>query len=154
MFKSILRVLKSVREYKIFAIITPLFMIGEAAVECFLPYIMSEFVGKIESNNNTVTAKATGGNTAYGIYVYAAKAATASGPLAGDHAIAGEATINGGKYTATASGTTAYAACVADPVLQGEATATPTLIINGGKFKGTAGATPFADVSLAGEPAG
>ena len=111
-----------------------------------------EFVGKIESNNNTVTAKATGGNTAYGIYVYAAKAATASGPLAGDHAIAGEATINGGKYTATASGTTAYAACVADPVLQGEATATPTLIINGGKFKGTAGATPFADVSLAGEP--
>ena len=51
MFKSILRVLKSVREYKIFAIITPLFMIGEAAVECFLPYIMSEFVGKIEIVN-------------------------------------------------------------------------------------------------------
>ena len=51
MFKSILRVLKSVREYKIFAIITPLFMIGEAAVECFLPYVMSEFVGKIEKVN-------------------------------------------------------------------------------------------------------
>ena len=111
-----------------------------------------EFVGKIEANDNIVTAKATGGNTSYAVYVNAAKAATASGPLAGDHAIAGEATINGGKYTATASGTTAYAAGVADPVLQGEATATPTLIINGGKFKGTAGATPFADVSLAGEP--
>ena len=51
MFKSILKVLKSVREYKIFAIITPLFMIGEAAVECFLPYVMSEFVGKIEVVN-------------------------------------------------------------------------------------------------------
>ena len=51
MFKSILKVLKSVREYKIFAIITPLFMIGEAAVECFLPYVMSEFVGKIEKVN-------------------------------------------------------------------------------------------------------
>ena len=48
MFKTMLKVLKSVREYKIFAIITPLFMIGEAAVECGLPYVMSEFVGLIE----------------------------------------------------------------------------------------------------------
>ena len=48
MFKSILKVLKSVREYKIFAIITPLFMIGEAAVECALPTIMTTFVKKIE----------------------------------------------------------------------------------------------------------
>ena len=43
-----LKVLKSVREYKIFAIITPLFMIGEAAVECALPYVMSNFVELIE----------------------------------------------------------------------------------------------------------
>ena len=48
MFKTMLKVLKSVREYKIFAIITPLFMIGEAAVECVLPFVMSEFVDKIE----------------------------------------------------------------------------------------------------------
>ena len=48
MFKTMLKVLKSVREYKVFAIITPLFMIGEAAVECGLPYVMSEFVGLIE----------------------------------------------------------------------------------------------------------
>ena len=48
MFKTMLKVLKSVREYKIFAIITPLFMIGEAAVECALPYVMSEFVERIE----------------------------------------------------------------------------------------------------------
>ena len=49
MFKTILKVLKSVREYKIYAIITPLFMIGEAAVECVLPFIMSRFVDQIEA---------------------------------------------------------------------------------------------------------
>ena len=48
MFKTMLKVLKSVREYKIYAIITPLFMIGEAAVECALPYVMSKFVERIE----------------------------------------------------------------------------------------------------------
>ena len=48
MFKTMLKVLKSVREYKIYAIITPLFMIGEAAVECALPYVMSRFVNSIE----------------------------------------------------------------------------------------------------------
>ena len=52
MFKAMLKVLKSVREYKIFAIITPIFMIGEAAVECALPFVMSEFVGKIETINS------------------------------------------------------------------------------------------------------
>ena len=51
MFKAILKVLKSVREYKIYAIITPLFMIGEAAVECALPTIMTNFVKKIETAN-------------------------------------------------------------------------------------------------------
>ena len=49
MFKTMLKVLKSVREYKIYAIITPLFMIGEAAVECALPTIMTTFVKKIET---------------------------------------------------------------------------------------------------------
>lgn len=105
---------------------------------------------------NDVTAKTTGGNSAYGIYLNATKraitATTNSSYRPGDYANAATAIVNGGKYTATASGTTAYAACVADPVLQGDATATPTLIINDGKFKGTAGAAPFADVSLAGEP--
>ncbi len=105
---------------------------------------------------NDVTAETTGGNSAYGIYLNATKraikATTNSSYRPGDYANAATAIVNGGKYTATASGTTAYAACVADPVLQGDATATPTLIINDGKFKGTAGAAPFADVSLAGEP--
>ena len=48
MFKAILKVLRSVREYKIYAIITPLFMIGEAAVECALPFVMSKLVDEIE----------------------------------------------------------------------------------------------------------
>lgn len=48
MFKAIAKVFKSVREYKKYAIITPLFMIGEAAVECALPFVMSEFVNSIE----------------------------------------------------------------------------------------------------------
>ena len=48
MLKAILKVFKSVKNYKIYAIITPLFMIGEAAVECALPFVMSEFVNKID----------------------------------------------------------------------------------------------------------
>ena len=49
MFKMIRRVFKSVREYKKYAIITPLFMIGEAAVECALPLVMTLFVENIET---------------------------------------------------------------------------------------------------------
>lgn len=52
MIKAMLKVFKSVRDYKVFAIITPLFMIGEAAVESALPFFMSIFVGKIETINN------------------------------------------------------------------------------------------------------
>ena len=48
MFKAFKKVFASVREYKKYAIITPLFMIGEAAVECALPYFMARFVKKIE----------------------------------------------------------------------------------------------------------
>ena len=52
MFKLFKKVFKSVREYKIFAIITPLFMVGEAAVECALPFVMSLFVDSIENANS------------------------------------------------------------------------------------------------------
>lgn len=109
----------------------------------------------VAGEGNEVNVKTQGGNTSYAIYVHAAKAdwsnTTTYHNAAGQYAYAAKGTINGGKYTATASGTTAYAACAADPVLQGEETATPTLIINGGKFKGTATST-YADVSVAGEP--
>jgi len=83
----------------------------------------------ILGDGNDVTAAATAGATSYAVYLHANKAAVTSGEFAGNYANAAEATINGGKYTATATGGTAYAAGVADPTVQGEATATPTLII-------------------------
>ena len=99
----------------------------------------------ILGDGNDVTAAATAGATSYAVYLHANKATVASGEFAGNYANAAEATINGGKYTATATGGTAYAAGVADPTIQGDVTATPTLIINDGKFKGTSGTTPYAE---------
>ena len=55
MFKAFKKVFHSVREYKKFAIITPLFMVGEAAVECTLPFVMSLFVDKIEGASSLST---------------------------------------------------------------------------------------------------
>ena len=49
MIKDILRVLKSVREYKFFAIITPLFMVAEAFLECVTPFLMSQLLSYIEN---------------------------------------------------------------------------------------------------------
>lgn len=49
MWKKIKLILKSVREYKIPTFLTPLFMIGEAGMECALPFVMSMFVDSIES---------------------------------------------------------------------------------------------------------
>lgn len=48
MFKKMKRVFSAVRQYKKYAIITPIFMIGEAAIECFLPFLMSIFIDAIE----------------------------------------------------------------------------------------------------------
>jgi len=55
MFKAFKKVFHSVREYKKYAIITPLFMVGEAAVECALPFVMSLFVDKIEGASSLST---------------------------------------------------------------------------------------------------
>ena len=52
MLKAFKKVFKSVREYKKYAIITPLFMIGEAAVECALPFVMTKFVDSIKDAEN------------------------------------------------------------------------------------------------------
>ncbi|NLB48371.1 MAG: ABC transporter ATP-binding protein, partial [Erysipelotrichia bacterium] len=49
MIKSMTKVFKSIKDYKKYAIITPLFIVGETAVECTLPFFMSVFVGKIEN---------------------------------------------------------------------------------------------------------
>ena len=48
MWKSIKLILKSLRQYKASALITPLFMVLEAAIECALPFVMSMFVDTIE----------------------------------------------------------------------------------------------------------
>ena len=47
-FKKFLYLLKSVRQYKKYAIITPLFMIGEAGLECAMPFLMGDFVDGIK----------------------------------------------------------------------------------------------------------
>ena len=56
MFKNVKLILRSVREYKKYALLTPLFMIIEAALECALPFVMSQFVNQIEvtTKNNFV----------------------------------------------------------------------------------------------------
>ncbi len=51
MLHKIKLILKSLRQYKKFAIITPLFMVVEAALECALPFVMSIFVDTIENIN-------------------------------------------------------------------------------------------------------
>ena len=48
MKENIKLILRSLREYKIFAILTPLFMVGEALLECALPFVMSILVDSIE----------------------------------------------------------------------------------------------------------
>ena len=48
-------ILKSVRQYKKYAIITPIFMIGEILLECLLPFLMSnliDMIAKLESIND------------------------------------------------------------------------------------------------------
>ncbi len=48
MIEKIKLILKSVRQYKKYALITPLFMVGEAAMECAMPFIMGIFVDEIK----------------------------------------------------------------------------------------------------------
>ncbi len=55
MWKKIKLILNSVRQYKKYAILTPLFMIGEAAMECALPFVMSMLVDGIEQNLTELT---------------------------------------------------------------------------------------------------
>ncbi len=48
MLNKVKLILKSVREYKKYALITPLFMIGEVLLECFLPFLMSALVDSVD----------------------------------------------------------------------------------------------------------
>ena len=46
-------ILQSVRQYKTYALITPIFMIMEAALECMMPFIMSVLIDDIGLINQT-----------------------------------------------------------------------------------------------------
>lgn len=99
---------------------------------------------------NDVTSTAAGGNTSYAIFLYASKAAVTSGDFIGDYANGAEATITGGKYTATASGTTAYAICLNAQTTQGSVYGRPTCTVTGGKFKGYATGGTYGDINASG----
>ena len=61
MFKKIKLILSSIREYKKFAILTPIFMVGEAGLECAMPFIMGIFVDEIKSLTSPESFFDTGG---------------------------------------------------------------------------------------------
>lgn len=50
MWKRIKLILSSVREYKKYAIITPIFMIFEALIECAMPFTMSALIDSVDQN--------------------------------------------------------------------------------------------------------
>ena len=54
MWKKVKLILKSARQYKKYAIVTPFFMIGEAVLECALPFVMSIFVDTIKPAHEAV----------------------------------------------------------------------------------------------------
>ena len=47
------RLAKSIREYKKPTLLTLLFMVGEAVVESFIPFITADLVNKINANENS-----------------------------------------------------------------------------------------------------
>lgn len=58
MKEKIKLILKSVRQYKKYAILTPIFMLGEALMECALPFVMSIFIdtiGKVKTLGDIMT---------------------------------------------------------------------------------------------------
>lgn len=52
MWKKIKYVFSSIREYKRYAILTPIFMIGEAGVECAIPFVMTLLMDHIDDLTN------------------------------------------------------------------------------------------------------
>lgn len=57
MWKKVKLILKSTRQYKKYAIVTPFFMIGEAVLECALPFVMSIFVDTIKPAHEAMLMK-------------------------------------------------------------------------------------------------
>ena len=50
MWKKIKLIFSSVREYKKYALITPIFMVFEALIECVMPFIMSALIDSVNDN--------------------------------------------------------------------------------------------------------
>lgn len=108
-----------------------------------------KFRGSLVSENNTITATTTDGNHSYAVYLHArALSTTAANPynIVRDLAVAAEATINGGVYRATATGTNAYALGFTTKATVNDASAAPRCAVNGGYFWGEA-PSAGADVS-------
>jgi len=63
MWQKVKLILKSIRQYKKYAIITPLFMIGEALLECIMPFTMSMLIDSVnkavreDPSSFTITSK-------------------------------------------------------------------------------------------------
>lgn len=53
-WKQIKSILRGVREYKKYAIVTPFFMVGEAAMECAIPYVMTLLVDKMRKSTSPI----------------------------------------------------------------------------------------------------
>ena len=53
MWQKIKLILKSVRQYKKYAIITPIFMVFEALIECFMPFLMSALIDTVDYGIST-----------------------------------------------------------------------------------------------------
>lgn len=54
LWQKVKLILKSVRENKKYALITPLFMIGEAFIECLMPFTMSILVDSVSQNTGKI----------------------------------------------------------------------------------------------------
>ena len=94
-----------------------------------------DYHGEVElGEGNDMTVAATAGNTSHVLTLIAAKKNVASGRFAGDYANAASALITGGKYKATATGTTSYVLNLSAQQVQGSAVSQPSCTIEGGKF--------------------
>lgn len=94
-----------------------------------------DYHGEFElGEGNDMTVVATAGNTSHVLTLIAAKRNVASGRFMGDYANAASALITGGKYKATATGTTSYVLNLSAQQVQGSAVSQPSCTIEGGKF--------------------
>ena len=96
-----------------------------------------DYHGEFElGEGNDMTVAATGGNTSHVLTLIASKKNinVEGGSFNGNYANAASAHITGGKYKATATGTTSYVLNLSDQQVQGDVISRPACIIEDGKF--------------------